>query len=154
MKASARPLLAIAALVSLAHAAPARAGSFDQSFAFELDKWYALESQEGPVTLHRIQIARQRGLITKSTVFRPGNQEFLSSVEIRLEYSNTATHDWKAKLKLAWLDADGKEIDGYDGSEDLDEKESHELVTIKLATIRYGLERAKKLRVVIEYRPE
>jgi hypothetical protein len=86
-------------------------------------------------------------------MFRPGNSEYLASVEIRLEYSNSATHDWKAKFKLAWLDEGGREIDGYNGSEDLDDRESHQLVTVKLSTLQYGLERAKKLRVAIEYRP-
>ncbi len=149
-----RAFLLSLACASAGYVVPAAAGTVEQTLAFELDKWYALDSSEGPVMLHRIQLVRQRGLLTKSAVFRPGNAEYLASVEIRLEYSNSANHDWKAKFKLAWLDADGREIDGYNGSEDLDEKESHEIATIKLSTLQYGLDCAKKLRVSIEYRPD
>lgn len=124
-------------------------------FSFEPDKWYALDdAKEGPVTLHRIQVALQRGRFTKSTLFRPGNAEYLASIEIKLEYSNSATKDWKAKFRLALLDDDGLEIDGYNGKEDLNEQESHTLATIKLSTLKYALERARKLRVAIECEPD
>ena len=106
------------------------------------------------MTFHRIQVARQQGLFTKSTLFRPGNSEYLASIEIKLEYSNSATRDWKAKFRLALLDEGGLEIDGYNGTEDLNEQESHTLATIKLSTLKYALERARKLRVVIECEPE
>ena len=134
---------------------PALGQAVSRTFAFEADKWYVLDdAKEGPVTLHRIQVARQRGHLTKSALFRPGNSEYLASIEIRLEYSNSATRDWKARFRLALLDDGGQEIDGYNGSEDLNEQESHNLVTIKLSTLKYGLERARKLRVVIECEPD
>jgi hypothetical protein len=147
---------AMATLVlMLAAGRPAAAGGVNKTFAFELDKWYVLDdAKEGPVSLHRIQIVRQGGLFTKSNLFRPGNAEYLASIEIRLEYSNSATHDWKARLHLALLDDQEREIDGYNGSEDLNEEESHQIVTIKLSTLKYGLERARKLRVVIASEPE
>jgi hypothetical protein len=129
-------------------------GVVSRTFAFETDKWFTLDAVEGPVTLHRIQVARQQGMFTKSTLFRPGNSEFLASIEIRLEYSNTATRDWKAKFRLALLDDAGSEIDGYNGTEDIDEGGSHELVTVKLSTLKYGLNCARKLRVGVELRPE
>jgi hypothetical protein len=134
---------------------PALGQAPSRIFAFEADKWYSLdEAKEGPVTLHRIQIARQHGQLTKSTIFRPGNSEYLASIEIRLEYSNSATRDWKAKFRLALLDESGAEIDGYNGTEDLDEQENHQLATIKLSTLKYALEKARKLRVAIECQPE
>jgi hypothetical protein len=154
MSTTRRTLLLSFAVAGALCVAPAEAGSVSQTVPFEMDKWYALDSAEGSVTLHRIQLTRQRGLLTKSTVFRPGNAEFLASVEIKLEYSNSGTRDWKAKFKLAWLDDEGREIDGYNGSEDLDDKEDHQLVTVKLSTLQYGLSRAKKLRLAIDYNPD
>ena len=134
---------------------PTFAQTVSRTFAFEADKWYALDdAKEGPVTFHRIQVARQHGRFTKSSLFRPGNSEYLASIEIKLEYSNSATKDWKAKFRLALLDDDGLEIDGYNGKEDLNEQESHTLATVKLSTLKYALERARKLRVVIECEPE
>jgi hypothetical protein len=134
---------------------PTLGETVSRTFPFEADKWYALDdTKDGPVTLHRIQVARQQGRLTKSTLFRPGNTEYLASIEVKLEYSNSATRDWKAKFHLALLDDGGQEIDGYNGTESLDEQENHNLVTIKLSTLKYGLERARKLRVVIECHPE
>jgi hypothetical protein len=146
---------ALATLVGLLAAGrPAAAAGVNKTFAFELDKWYDLDdAKDGPVSLHRIQIVRHEGLFTKSNLFRPGNAEYLASIEIRLEYSNSATRDWKARFRLALLDEQEREIDGYNGSEELDEGESHQLVTVKLSTLKYGLERARKLRVVIEPEP-
>jgi hypothetical protein len=139
----------------LAAGRPAAAGGVNKTFDFELGKWYALDdAKEGPVSLHRIQIVRQAGLLTKSNLLRPGNAEYLASIEIRLEYSSSATRDWKAKFRLALLDEQEQEIDGYNGSASLNEEESHEIVTIKLSTLKYGLARARKLRVVIESEPE
>ena len=55
---------------------------------------------------------------------------------------------------MALLDAADVEIDGYNGKEQLGEAENHNLATVKLSTLKYGLDRAKKLRVVIECEPE
>jgi hypothetical protein len=147
--------VAVAVMLGLlATGRPADAGGVNKTFAFELDKWYDLdEVKEGPVSLHRIQIVRQGGLFTKSNLFRPGNAEYLASIEIRLEYSNSATRDWKARFHLTLLDEQDREIDGYNGSQDLNEGESHQLATIKLSTLKYGLEHARKLRVAIEAEP-
>ena len=150
-----RPLLA--ALIVLAVATPfVRAqDTVEQTFAFEADKWFSLgDAGSGPVVLHRIQIARQQGHFTKSTLYRPGNTEFLAAIEIRLEYSNPASHDWKAKLRVTLLDEGGREIDGYSGTEDLDEGEKHQVATIKMATLKYALEHARKLKVWAELQPE
>jgi len=151
-----RRAFAVAAVAGLLAAGrPAAAAGVNRTFPFETDKWYSLDdAKEGPVSLHRIQIARREGLLTKSNLFRPGNAEYLASIEIRLEYSNSATRDWKAKFRLALLDEQEREIDGYNGSEGLDEDQSHNIVTIKLSTLKYGLERARKLRVVIDSEPE
>jgi hypothetical protein len=128
----------------------------DQVFAFETDKWLSLgDTPAGaPAVLHRIQVTRQSGGFGKSTLLRPGNSDFLAPIEFRIEYSNAASHDWKAKLRVTLLDEAGHEIDGYSGTENLDEGERHQLLNIKIATLKYGLEKAKKLRVSAELRPE
>jgi hypothetical protein len=150
-----RPTRAVAvAFVLLSSAASLFAETVNHTFTFETDKWFSLDdAKEGPVTLHRIQIARS-GLGTKQSLLRPGNADYLAGVEIQLEYTNTATRDWQARFRVAWLDDAGREIDGYNGSEGLDEGENHQIETIKIATLKYGLERARKLRVVIDCRPE
>ena len=155
MRASLRRSLT-AAIVVLAASSSLRAqDSVNQTFAFETDKWFPLSAAgSSPVILHRIQVVRQQGFFTKSTLFRPGNTEYLASIEIRIEYSNAATRDWKAKLRLALLDDAGREIDGHNGTEDLDEGEKHQIATIKLSTLKYALERARKLRVSAGLQPE
>ena len=80
---------------------------------------------------------------------RPGNQKYLDTIQFQLEYSNDATADWEAHVDLALLDADGVAIDGYEGDEGLGEKESHEEDTITISTLKYGLERAKTMRLKI-----
>jgi hypothetical protein len=147
------PALAFVLLAALAPR-PAFAEDVNRLFTFEADKWFSLDDvKEGPVTLHRIQVAVQRGRFTKSALFRPGNSDFLAAIEIKLEYSNSATKDWKGKFNLALLDENGVEIDGYNGKEDLNEQESHNMVTIKLSTLKYALERARKFRVGIVCEP-
>jgi hypothetical protein len=143
------------ALLTLLVPRPSLGDVLTRTFPFEADKWYPLDdTKDGPVTLHRIQIAHQHGRFTKSTLFRPGNSDYLASIEIKVEYSNSATKDWKAKLRLALLDDAGVEIDGYNGSENVDEQQIHNVITIKLSTLKYGLDRARKLRVVIECAPD
>ena len=148
--------LALAATALLVIAAgPAGASAVSKTLPFEADRWYSLDdAKDGPITLHRIQIVRQTGLLTKSHLFRPGNAEYLVSIEIRLEYSNASTHDWKGRFRLALLDEDDREIDGYNGSEDLNEGEGHGIATVKLSTLKYGLERARRLRVAIDVEPD
>lgn len=146
---------ALTALIVAQMPFTAQAGGVSRTFPYETDKWYQLDAApEGPVTLHRLQVARQRGLFTTSNLFRPGNTEYLAAIEIRLEYSNSATTDWKARLQIAFLDEENREIDGYKGSEDLDEQQKHNVATIKLSTLKYALARARKLRVVIECEPD
>jgi hypothetical protein len=150
-----RPFI-VAALLAWSVAAgrtPAAGGA--RTFAFEADKWFSLDDvKQGPVTLHRIQVAHQKGLLTKSNLFRPGNADYLASIEIRIEYSNSATRDMKARLQIALLDEAGREMDGYNGKEDLDSEQKFQLITVKLSTLKYALDRAKQLRVAIESEPD
>jgi len=141
-------------LASLALPLGAAAETVNKTFPFDLDKWYDVGVTEGPVTIHRVRVARQGGMVTKSKIFRPGNSEYLDSVQIQVEYSNTATRDWKADLRVVWTDDKDLVIDGYNGSEQLDERESFQHATVSLSTFKYGLEKARRLRVEIVLKPE
>lgn len=147
-----RFVLAFAAVAVLtAAAAPLHAGSVRKSVPFELQKWWALDSTDGPVKLHRLQLDKIKGPLDKSALFRPGNSEYLETVQIKLEYTNESTRDWEADVKLVWKDADGKVIDGYHDGEGLDRDERNDLVTVTLSTLRYGIERAETLEIEIKY---
>ncbi|HPC83338.1 MAG TPA: hypothetical protein P5234_08150 [Thermoanaerobaculaceae bacterium] len=137
----------------LAAAAALAGGPVDKAVPFELGTWVALEHTEGPVVLHRIRVVEQTGTITKSTIFRPVGSEYLKTVQIQLEYSNSATRDWECFLHVEWLDADGKVIDGYRDSESLDDREVHDAATVTLSTLKYGLERARTLKIRLEVHP-
>ena len=129
------------------------AGELTKSVPFALEEWTELQEVDGPVTLHRVRLARQAGL-TKSKLFRPGQSRFLEDVQIQLEFSNDSTKDWEAHLKVEWLDTDGTVIDGYDESEGLDSEARHEVQTVTLSTLRYGVARAKTLRLSITFYPD
>ncbi|MCB1050776.1 MAG: hypothetical protein H6510_10875 [Acidobacteria bacterium] len=130
------------------------AGETKKNVPFKLDQWVELKSTDGPVTLHRIRIVEQSGGLTKSKLMRPGNAEHLQTIQIQIEYSNSASRDWDAHLDIAWVDADGVVIDGYNDKENLDSEESYEKVTVTLSTLKYGLKRAKTLKVKISYEPD
>ena len=142
-------LLALSLALPLA-AAPAAAGEVEKSVPFRLDQWIDLAASDGPVTLHRIRVARQ-GAGAKSKFLRPGNSEYLEDVQVQLEFSNDATRDWQARLDIEWLDAGGAAIDGYNDKESLDSESRHDEQTVTLSTLRYGLERAKTLKIRIEF---
>lgn len=146
-------LVSLLALVALIVPA-AWAGEVEKKVNFALGEWVDLNSTDGPVTIHRVRLERQSGL-TKSKLFRPGGGAvYTSDVQVQLEFTNDATHDWDAAVEVEWLDKDGESIDGYRGTESLDSESRRDLQTITLSTLKYGLDRAKKLRVRIEFHPE
>jgi hypothetical protein len=132
-------------------ALPAHAGTAEKTVPFALDQWVALDSTDGPVTIHRLRIVKQKGSFTKSAFLRPGNDEYLDTLQIQIEYSNSAKDDWKARLDIAWLDEQGTLIDGYNDTDSLDDDEKHTLDTVTLSTLKYGVAQAKKLRIKIRY---
>jgi hypothetical protein len=144
---------ALTALTLLVAASAMAGDALDKSVAFELGKWIELERTEGPVVLHRLRVVEQTGTITKSSIFRPTGSEYLKTVQIQVEYSNSATKDLALWMQVEWVDADGKVIDGYRDDENLDDREVHDLVTITLSTLKYGLERAKDLKIHLEVKP-
>lgn len=143
-----KPLFAFAAFlllfVNTAHA------GVDITVNFELDRWFDVEESSGPVTVHRVRLREQDRNI-KSKLFRPGNTEYLQTVVVEMEFTNDATRDIDAKVSVAWLDGSGRVIDGYNGKEEFDEEERHDVQTITLSTLKYGLDVAKKLRFEIDW---
>jgi hypothetical protein len=132
----------------------ARAGMVTKTVSFSLGTWTDLAATDGPVTIHRVRLEKQSG-ITKSKLFRPGGgASYATDVQLQIEFTNEATHDWDAAVEVEWLDKDGEAIDGYRGTESLDSESRRDLQTITLSTLKYGLDRAKKLRVRIEFHPE
>lgn len=131
-------------------AGPSAAETLERDFPFELDTWYDLDVEDGPVTLHRIRVASIEGNF-KSRVFRPGTKKdgMVQDVQIQVEYSNDSTNDINAELEIFWLDAEGRRIDGYAGDEDMDEEERRSKMTALRSTLVYGLEVAKTLSVKI-----
>jgi hypothetical protein len=146
-------LLALALALPLAGGRPAAAGEVEKNVPFQLDQWIDLQASDGPVTLHRVRLARQ-GLGAKSKFMRPGNSEYLEDVQIQLEFTNDATRDWEARFDVEWADAQGVVIDGYNDKETLDSESRHDEQTVTLSTLRYGIERAKKLKIRIEFNPD
>ena len=145
--------LCLASAVSALLPMAALAGTAEKTVTLKMGEWVELASTDGPVTLHRIRLVREGG-ITKSTFMRPGNSQYLADVLIQLEYTNDSTNDWEAKFDVEWLDASGVAIDGYRGEEGLDSEKRHDQQTVTLSTLKYGLEKAKKLRIRLDYNPD
>lgn len=142
-------ILTLAATLAL----PTFASDIEKNVSFELDRWYDIEVTEGPVTIHRVRLEKQSG-VTKSSFFRPGNNEYLQTVQIQIEYSNDSSKDWEAELDIHWKDANGEIIDGYQDEEGLDEGDRHDITTVTLSTLKYGLKKAKKLHIEMSLHPD
>ena len=150
---SCRFAVGLAAALSLFLPNATFAGTAEKTVTLKLGEWVELASTDGPVTLHRIRLVREGG-ITKSSFMRPGNSQYLADVQIQLEFTNDSTNDWEAKFDLEWLDSAGVAIDGYRGQEGLDSEKRHDQQTVTLSTLKYGIDRAKKLRIRIDFQPD
>jgi len=135
-------------------AAPASAQtSVDRTVPFELDKWFELNVKEGPITLHRIRLERVGGGGLKARV-TGGEDEYRVAVKVELEYSNAASSDWRGVFRISWVDESGETIDGYNGSHELEEKKDFIRTGGTVTTLRYGLSRARKLRLLLNVKPD
>lgn len=132
---------------------PAGAGEVTRSFDFELDTWNDVDSVDGPVTLHRVRLDRKEERISKTLLSRPHNQEYLDVIRITLEYTNEASAAWKARLEIRWLDAEGRIIDGFGANEKLNKKAAKQVVRVSVPTLKYGVEVAKTLEVMVHFQP-
>ena len=142
--------LLLLAIVTCGLATPLSAESVSDKVPFELDKWYDIDVEDGPVTVHRIRVRLMPGGV-KSKIFRPGKSQYTSDVRVEIEYTNDASRDFEAKLSVHWLDADGKIIDGVVAEEDFDDEERHETTSNTLSTLSYGLDVAKYLEYEIRW---
>jgi hypothetical protein len=141
-------------LLAAVLAAPASAQtSVDKTVPFELDKWYELNVKEGPITLHRIRLERSGGGGLKARV-TGGEDEYRIPVKVELEYSNISSTDWRAVFRVSWVDDSGEAIDGYNGSHELDEKKDFNRTGGTVTTLRYGLVRARKVRFLLNVKPD
>jgi hypothetical protein len=146
-------VMTLAAAAALAAPAAAQA-PLDKTVPFELDKWYELNVKDGPITLHRLRLERQGGGGLKARVTRAADEEFTAPVKVELEYSNASSTDWKAAFRIAWVDEAGEAIDGYNGSHQLDEKKDFDRCGGTVTTLKYGLAKARRLRLRINVKPD
>ena len=145
-------MLSVLAATVLAVPASAQT-SVDRTVPFELDKWFELNVKEGPITLHRIRLERVGGGGLKARV-TGGEDEYRVAVKVELEYSNAASSDWRGVFRISWVDESGETIDGYNGSHELEEKKDFSRAGGTVTTLRYGLARARKLRILLNVKPD
>lgn len=140
-------------LAFLALAPAAGAGEITKTYDFQLDNWIELKVEDGPLTLHRFRIEKAgSGGVNRLT--RGGSSDYSTVLEIQLEYTNEATDDWKAHVVVEWLDERGNVIDGFRGNENLDEGDRHELKKMSVTTLKYGIEKARRLRLEVSFDPD
>jgi hypothetical protein len=143
------PLPALLALVYLAPAEPLRAAT-TKSFDFALETWFDVEHTEGAVTVHRARLTRKSGGFS---VKSPANEPNLQAVEVQIEYSNETDRKWKGWYTIRWLDENGTLIDGFQDKGGFTAKSARRLVNTSVTTLKYGLDRAKKLEIEIFLEP-
>jgi hypothetical protein len=143
-------VFALGAVLSGA-AAPAADRLVDKTLPFQVDKWYELDAKEGPVTVHRLRVERGGGGLKTKML---GPSEYQVPLTLDLEYSNAASHDWKASVRVEWLDDDGEIIDGFNERKEFDDAKQFEHLHASLTTLRYGVGRARKLRITIAVDPD
>lgn len=144
------PVGLLGVLLLLVMALPAQAEKIELEFPFELDEWFDIDHEDGPITIHRVRVESKANV--KSRIFRPGirGDSMIQDVQIQIEYTNRSARDVECELEVFWLDAEGRPIDGYAGEEDMNEEETDQM-TAQRSTLIYGLEVAKTLSVKIEY---
>jgi hypothetical protein len=126
----------------------------DKSFPFQLERWYELDAKEGPVTLHRIRLEKGGAGVKSKVLGGGGGSPFETPLILQVECSNVASRDWQASFRVEWTDEEGEVIDGYHGEKELDAEKQFERINLSLSTLRYGLARARKLKVAIDVRPD
>ena len=141
------------ALVLVLTASAALADEVVKRYAFAIDVWQPIDATDGPVTLHRIRIDRKEDRITKSMLARPYNQQYLEPIRFQLEYSNNASKKWRARITVRWLDENDQVIDGFSANETLDKKSASKIAQASVATLKYGLAKAKTLEVQVRFEP-
>ena len=141
----------VGAALIIGFAASAHAETVKDEVDFEVDRWYDIDVEDGPITVHRIRVKELAGGV-KSKVFRPGKSKNTRDVRVEIEYSNTdEKRDYEAKLSVYWYDSEDRLIDGVEAEEDFNNDERHETTTNTFSTLLYGLEVAKTLKFEIRW---
>ena len=131
--------------------ASASAGTVDQSFPFELERWYRIEHTSGPVTVHRVRLTQTAGGVA-SRIKR--DDRYQQQVTLELEFSNPGDADWRAQTEIVWTDADGLVVEGVSHRFVLSDKKSHAIRKEAKAVLRYGLQRARTIHVKLRLDPD
>lgn len=125
-----------------------------RTYEFAVDNWKEIAVEDGAVTLHRIRLDHKEDRVTQATLARRPNEEYLQPIRFQLEYSNSSTAKKKVRIKLSWLDEEGRVIDGFGAAESLQKQSARRTVQASVATLKYGLEQAATLQVEIRFEPQ
>jgi hypothetical protein len=150
---NARRALAMLWTVAIAAAiAPASlAQTVDQSFPFELERWYRIEHTSGPITIHRVRLTHTQGGIASRVKL---DQRYQQQVTLELEFSNSGDADWKCQTEIEWTDADGLTIEGVSQRFDLADRKTLVIRKEAKAALRYGLQRARTVNIKLRLDPD
>ncbi len=96
---------------------------------------------------------RKESRFNKAAISRPFNQQYLEPIRFQLEYTNGASQKWRARVTVRWLDEEGRVIDGFSVNETLEKKSARKIAQASVATLKYGLERAKTFEVEVRFEP-
>ena len=143
--------LTVALLALGPAAAAARAQTIDQSFPFELERWYRIEETSGPITIHRLRLTHTEGGVA-SRLKR--DDRYQQQVTLELEFSNQGDADWKCQSEIEWTDADGLVIEGISQGLELDDDKNHAIRKQAKAVLRYGLQRARTISIKLRLDPD
>ncbi|HVS14176.1 MAG TPA: hypothetical protein VMV46_09645 [Thermoanaerobaculia bacterium] len=140
-----------ALLGALASASTASAQTVDESFPFELERWYRIEHTSGPVTIHRLRLTHTQGGFA-SRLKR--DDRYQQQVTLELEFSNQGDADWKCQAEVEWLDEAGLVIEGVTSKLELDDRKQNDIRRESKVVLRYGLQRARTLHIKLRLDPD
>lgn len=120
-------------------------GETRKQVPLKLGSWVTVEASEPPITLHRWILDKHPGPVPqKDWYFDPSYHQL---VFFQVEFSNPTGQDYNLHYLVELLDANNAVIDGFRGVLELDDGKVHSLVNAVFPTSRYGLTRARKVRV-------
>jgi hypothetical protein len=144
-------LLGAALLAAVAPAWAASAQTIDESFPFELERWYRIEHTSGPITVHRLRLTHTTGGIA-SRLKR--DERYQQQVTLELEFSNQGDADWKCQAEVEWVDDAGLAIEGISSKLELDDRKQNDIRRESKAVLRYGVQRARTLHIKLRLDPD
>lgn len=128
---------------------PTAQADINETLSFEIGEWVEFEAKDGPLTIHRVRVVEGGGGFAAK--LQRGDSDFHTSLQLQIEFSNFGDEDRLAYYEVVWVDGRGEVIDGFVGKKNLDEGEAHERVTANTSALKYGLDKARKLKIKIEF---